>query len=315
MSENEVQPLPGWRGGDGNAAYLDKNLRHQPMNTYLDDAVGWRVIFELWVRAVFASLFVGGVFLFFGLFLLVLGLMGTSSSSSSSSRYDDGASSSLGALAGSFIFILIGGVLSFVVFWVVLLFSRLPEAIGEWRVVLADRAGLERSAYSQIFGTFQRRQLPIRCVPRLIRTGNAPADLNHRLVVTEGDFQIYVSVFRYGTGLYLGWQMWRSRRGGRLIWQFLTGIFRGMVSQNDPEVSMMRADQARAMREAVHAACREGLTVAVEGIQVPDQFGFPYGMPPVEDAGFASGPVPGGFAPPPQPPDTGRHGLPEPDAQ
>lgn len=35
-------PLPGWRGGDGNAAYLDKTLRHEPMAIYLDESVNWR---------------------------------------------------------------------------------------------------------------------------------------------------------------------------------------------------------------------------------------------------------------------------------
>ncbi|WP_285634588.1 hypothetical protein [Lentzea sp. NBRC 102530] len=307
MHENQAQPLPGWRGGDGNAAYLDKNLRHQPMDTYLDDTVGWRFVFHLWLRGAIAGFVVGAAFWMIGLFLLVISFSG-----SSSSYY--GSSSNSGAAGAATFFMGTGSVLSVVVFLLIVLVSRLPEPIAEWRVVLADRAEFVQSAYSQISGTMYRRQLPVGGGPRRIRTGNAPTDLDHRLYITEGDFQIYVSVFRYGTSLYLGWQMWRSRRGATLIWQFLVGIFRSMSGHNDPEIAMMRADRARAMREAVHAACREGLMVAVDGIQVPEHFGFPNGLPPVEEGRFAAAPVPGGFVSPPMVgvQETGRHGIPDP---
>ncbi|USX54780.1 hypothetical protein [Lentzea sp. HUAS12] len=297
MNENQVQPLPGWRGGDGNAAYLDKNLCHRPMDLYLDDTVSWRVVFQLWARAAAASFLVWAVFGLLG-FLVGLGSM---------------SAGSIDTAAGAFVFWSIGNVGAVVVFFVVLLLTKLPEPVAEWRVVLTDRAEFAPSVYSQISGTLRHRQLPLDGGTRRIRTGAGPLELSHRLFLTEGDFRVYVSVFSYGTSLYLGWQMWRSRRGSTLIRQFLVGIVRGMSGQNDPEIAMLRADRARAMREAVHAACREGLMVAVEGIQVPEQFGFPYGMPPVEEGAFASGPVPGGYSPPVQhgaPPDTGRHSLP-----
>ncbi|NGY65326.1 adhesin [Lentzea sp. NEAU-D13] len=289
MNENEVHPIPGWRGGDGNAAYLDKTLRHQPMDMYLDDTVGWRVIFSLWLRGAVASVLVWMAFWLLALLFILV------------------------SPEASFFFGITGNVVAIGVFVAIVLLSKLPEPIAEWRVVLPDRAEFVHSAYSQITGTVQRRQLPFGGGPRRIRTGAAPTDLSHRLFLTEGDFRVYVSVFSYGTSLYLGWQMWRSRRGAALIWQFLSGIVRSMLGHNDPEITMLRADRARAMREAVHAACREGLMVAVEGIQVPEQFGFPYGMPPVEEGQFASGPVPGGFAPPTADHGSapGRHGLPQ----
>jgi hypothetical protein len=298
LNENQVQPLPGWRGGDGNAAYLDKNLCHRPMDLYLDDTVSWRVVFQLWARAATVS---AAVWVVFALFALLLGL-----GSASSDSFDGAATAGI----ASFFFYVIGSVLASVVFFVVVLLTKLPEPVGEWRVVLNDRAEFVSSVYSQISGTLRHRQLPVDGGTRRIRTGAGPLELSHRLFLTEGDFRVYVSVFSYGTSLYLGWQMWRSRRGSTLIRQFLVGIVRGMAGHNDPEIALLRADRARAMREAVHSACREGLMVAVEGVQVPEQFGFPHGMPPVEQGEFASGPVPGGYAPPVRPPDTGRHSLP-----
>ncbi|MFD4669864.1 hypothetical protein ACFWNN_09025 [Lentzea sp. NPDC058450] len=309
MFEHQAQPLPGWRGGDGNAAYLDKNLRHQPMEMYLDDTVSWRFVLQLWLRGAIVSFVVGVLFWSIGFILIALAVGG---SSSSSTRYGSSSSADTGTAGAAAFFMGAGSLLAVVVFLVVVLLSRLPEPIAEWRIVLADRADYAESAYHQISGTMFRRQLPVRGGPRRIRTGSAPTDLDHRLYITEGDYQIYVSVFRYGTSLYLGWQMWRSRRGATLIWQFLVGIFRSMVGHNDPEIAMMRADRARAMREAVHAACREGLMVAVDEIQVPEHFGFPNGLPPVEEGRFAAAPVPGGFVAPAQVQETGRHGMPEP---
>ncbi|MBA8924470.1 hypothetical protein BC739_001667 [Kutzneria viridogrisea] len=307
MIEEQAQPMPGWRGGDGNAAYLDKNLRHRPMDLSLDDTVSWRVVFQLWSRAAVVSV---AVWLVFALIAFLVGLGSVSSSRLSSS-----------GLGASAVLYSIGTLLAIVAFFVVVLLTKLPEPVAEWRVLLADRAEFAPAVYSQIAGTLRERQLPLGGGARRIRTGFGPTHHSNRLVLTEGDFRVYVSVFSYGTSLYLGWLMWRSRRGATLIGQFLVGIVRGLAGHNDPEVAMLRAERARAMREAVHAACREGLIVAVDGLEVPDQYGFPYGMPPVEDGQFASAPVPGVYpqqapqpVPPVPPPDSGRHTTPGPQA-
>lgn len=298
MIEEQVQPMPGWRGGDGNAAYLDKTLRHQPMDLSLDDTVSWRFVFQLWLRGAVVSVVIWLVFAF-SAFLVGFG-------SASSSRY---ASSGLGTSAMLYS---IGTLLATVAFFVVVLLTKLAEPISEWRVLLADRAELVPAVYSQIAGTLRERQVPLGGGARRIRTGFGPMHHSNRLILTEGDFRVYVSVFSYGTSLYLGWLMWRSRRGATLIGQFLVGVVRGLAGHNDPEMAMLRAERARAMREVVHAACREGLIVAVDGLQVPEQFGFPYGMPPLEDGQFTSAPVPGGYPQPVQPLDTGRHATPGP---
>lgn len=54
-----MTPLPGWRGGDGNAAYLDKTLRHGPVEEYFGESVGWRVVGRLWIRAALCASVVG----------------------------------------------------------------------------------------------------------------------------------------------------------------------------------------------------------------------------------------------------------------
>jgi hypothetical protein len=258
MLDPEDMRMPGWRGGDGNAAYLDKTLRHHAIELGFDESVGWRSLAALFLRAFFASLIVFAVFGFFLLFSWVAGE----------------------ELAVALF--LLGQLAAGAVFWVVLLASRLPEPIAEWRVLLADRRDTADSVYIQIAGALRQRRIPIHAEYRRIHTGLGVHEVSNRLVLKDGVYDAYVSVFGYGTSLYLGWTMWRSRRGYQLIARFVVDVITGIVGRNSPEHQMMRTERPRAMREAVHAVCREGLFVGIEQRQVPLSFGFPQGMPPVE---------------------------------
>ncbi|MFC5803938.1 hypothetical protein [Streptomyces formicae] len=237
-----VTPLPGWRGGDGNAAYLDKTLRHQAIELALNESVSAKTIFFLWLRAAMASFVVFAIPCFIGVISLI------SAAAEESDYYGE---SSDGSAGGGWI--TFGFMASFVVFWIVLLMTRLPEPVGEWRVLLADRTDRVHSVYSTIAQTLSARRYPI-----------APAAHGTRITLNDPPYTAYVSVFNYGTSLYLGWMMWRSRRGTDLMGQFITDFFRGLRGENGIEHQLLRSEGARAMREAVHLACREGLMVALE---------------------------------------------------
>lgn len=282
MSGHEIEHLSGWRGGDGNAAYLDKTLRHHAVEISFDDTVNWRTLLTIWLRAAAVGMVVFFVFLFFGLF-------GAASS-------DDVDSVLIGAP-------MFGAQFGFVAFWVVLLVSKVSEPIGEWRVLLADQARHTESAYAEIARVVQERRLPMVPVFRRIRTGGRYPHVTHRMVLQDGSYVAYLSVFAYGTSLYMGWTMWRNRRGAALVGQFLTDLGRGLFGGADMEKVMMRTEPPRAMREALHAAAREGLHVAVEGRLVSPAVAFPQGMPYIEED--AAAPVPAQVqapAPPPMPP-------------
>jgi hypothetical protein len=276
-------PLPGWHGGDGDAAYLDKNLRHLPVELSFDDSVTFMMLFERWFRAAVPA------FLFW-LFFFVIGLFNVNfdavlGSSSSSSYQSGNGSSDVGAtLIGIGVF---GG---FTLFMVMFLFSVYQEPVGEWRVLLADRAPAAMSVYSAVSGQLVARGLPIQYTSRhRFATGFSP--VANRLVLRDGYYEAYVSVFPYGSSLYLGWTMWRSRRGFVLVGRFIADMLSGLVGQIDQVGLMLRTERPRAMREAVHSICREGLHVAVDQIEVPEQYGFPHGLPPIE-------PLPGQLGPP-----------------
>ncbi|MEV4329073.1 hypothetical protein AB0K02_00745 [Streptomyces sp. NPDC049597] len=274
---DSTTPLPGWRGGDGNAAYLDKTLRHEPIELSLNESVSFKMVFFLWLRAALAAFVVGVVPAFIGFISLLSGL-------GESSSYDPygGSGDSDGSYGAWFTLAFIA---SFVVFWLALLVSRLPEPVAEWRVLLADRTDRVQSVYGVILQTLTARRYPL-----------APAPHGTRITLTDSPYVAYVSVFNYGNSLYLGWMMWRSRRGTELMGQFLGDLVRGLKGENGIEHQLLRSEGARAMREAVHLACREGLMAALDGTPTPGaQVPGPAGAP----GGAASGAIPRPSSPPP----------------
>ncbi|MEV0006691.1 hypothetical protein AB0M10_29980 [Streptomyces sp. NPDC051840] len=268
---DSTTPLPGWRGGDGNAAYLDKTLRHEPIEMALNESVTFRTIFFLWLRAALAAFVAGVIPAFIGFISLMAGL-------GDSGGYDPyGGSSDSDGNYG--VWFTLASLASFVVFWLALLLSRLPEPVAEWRVLLADRTDRAQGVYAVILKTLTDRGYPL-----------APAPHGTRITLTDAPYVAYVSVFNYGDSLYLGWMMWRSRRGTELMGQFLGDIVRGLKGQNGIEHQLLRSEGARAMREAVHLACREGLMAALDGVPAPA---------PQAPGGTVGGGIPRPTAPPP----------------
>jgi hypothetical protein len=264
-------PLPGWRGADGNAAYLDKTLRHQPIDLGLNESVEGKAIFFLWLRAALIASVVQCV-------PLVIGLISLAGSSEEVGAFGETESSSSSG-SGWFTF---AALLGFAVFVLLLFFTRTPEPVAEWRVLLADRYDRAEEAYQAINRTLATRRYPI-----------TPIAEGNRLKLSMKPYTAYVSVFRYGTGLYLGWMMWRSRRGSELLARYFTDLYLGIKGQNTIEEQLLRSEGARAMREAVHLACREGLMVAVESGGTP-------GATP--DGPWLPGPTPPMTPPPASPP-------------
>ena len=98
-------------------------------------------------------------------------------------------------------------------------------------------------------------ELPITPQLRSIQLNTQGRPVKHTIVLSENEYQAYVTVFPYGTSLYVGWQMWRRRSGPRLVKRALVD----RVTAVNLVTTMLRTDRARAVREAVHLACREAV--------------------------------------------------------
>jgi hypothetical protein len=215
---------------DADTVYLQKTLRHEPMELALDDSVSARTVGILLTRAWLAAVVAFIPFAFFG-----------------------GVKEASGEGAG---LLVLAFLVSIVVFWVVLLISKVTEPIGEWRTLLADRAGQSESYYRMVNAVLRRRELPIAAVKlRSIRLSTNGHPVKHTIELSENEYHTYVTVFPYGTSLYVGWQMWRRRSGAQLVKRALVDLVKGA----DLVTVMLRTDRARAVREAVHLACREAV--------------------------------------------------------
>ncbi|MEN3584639.1 hypothetical protein AAH978_10870 [Streptomyces sp. ZYX-F-203] len=273
MFSDQDPGLPGWRGGDGNAAYLDKTLRFTDIETRLNETVGIAQIFFLFARAFVVSLVAFGVAAFFGLFLLIGGGFEAAGAWMTLSSFGCGA-----------------------LFWLVVLLSREPEPIAEWRVLLAEREGRKEHAHEGIRKVLRARGFPVRVTEE-----------QGRLVLRERGYVAYISVFGYGTSLYLGWMMWRSRRGYQLIGRLLGDMWESVRGQNQIDHQILRSERARAMREAVHMASREGLMVALE--DAGHESALPEGLPGARGLGPTTAPeyhAPAEYGGSPSPEYTGR---------
>jgi hypothetical protein len=286
----------GPAGGD--TAYRTQSLKFIPMETALDESVPWRTLFALWLRAAIIS---GTVWVLFFFIWLLTALNSDDSSGSDPSFVESGAK-------GLLVF---GQLVPFALFWALLLLPRIVEPVAEWRTLLENKAPAAGSAYAAVYGSLARRRIPVDTVAMRIRSDVlAPEVVNNRLVLTERSYVAYVSVFPYGTSLYVGWTMFRTRRGGGLIGTYLKDVLGALMGRTGLVNQMLRTEKVRAMREALHSAVREGVEVAVQGIEVPIAATFGQDIPiqdltpwgPSSTRPVAPPPPPRPVAPPPPPP-------------
>jgi hypothetical protein len=286
----------GWAAAGpagGDTAYRTQSLKFLPVEEALDESVSFRTLFVLWLRAAIVSVTLWFVFSF-------LYLVDFISSIGSMLRLDDGGGSDTGLATIA----LLGQFLAFTLFWVLLLVPTIEEPIAEWRTLVENKAPAASSAYASIYGSLTRRQIPVRAVAMRVRSEVLALEaVNSRLVITDRSYIAYVSVFPYGTSLYVGWSMYRNRRGALLIGTFLKDLLGSLLSRTGLIAQMLRTEKVRAMREAVHSAVREGVEVAVQGIEVPISATFGHEVP-IQDLGapaYTGAPSPTAWAGTPAP--------------
>jgi hypothetical protein len=187
-------------------------------------------------------------------------------------------------------------VVAVLVFVAVLLVPH-RDPLSEWQLMLDGKAASADSAYAAIYGTLRTRQMPVSVTTRRFRTAGDPS-VNNFLVVGDAHVYVYVSVFAYGTSLYLGWTMWRRRLPVVLLYRWFVDTVGGMFGRHSEFAGQLASNRDRALREAVHSAVREGIDAVNYGVDVPVAATFGYEVP-VETLGA---PTAGPASMAPQPP-------------
>ncbi|TVZ78034.1 hypothetical protein FB157_13658 [Streptomyces sp. BK340] len=209
-----------------------------------------RALFRLWLRATFLSV------LLFVVLVILSAVVG------------------LGGSAGVWGVLDVAAVAAFL--WVFLR-GEYTEPLGEWSVLLADSAPLADNAYSHIFGALKTRRVPASIEAARVLDG--PGSVINRIVLVDGDHTVYITVFPYGSSLYLGWSMQRTYRGKRTLSHLITHAMRGTGRGGLDHARATRAERHRALRHTAQAACREGMDALATGRHVPMEYRFPQDLP------------------------------------
>ena len=150
-------------------------------------------------------------------------------------------------------------VLWFVLWWA---FAAMPRRlfVGRWEVLVSDAAMRGADVYATIAAALQSRGVPADVTRRTIISDTEGR--RDTLVVTRRRFAAYMSVFPFGTGLYVSWAMWREQSFLSMCWAVVVKVVRRSIGHSDELALALQGDSARALREALHLAAREGVEAA-----------------------------------------------------
>ncbi len=142
-------------------------------------------------------------------------------------------------------------------FW---FFKPFPALLSEWKFSVDGKGAAERTAFEQIAYSFQQRRTPVEKIG--IRRITQAGMTRDYLEVRSGIFFGYVSCFAYGRDLFIAWTFWLNLSPARWCLLWLKALWLMVTMRGSELYVTLRFDDARAMREALHAASREGVDVA-----------------------------------------------------
>lgn len=147
-------------------------------------------------------------------------------------------------------------------FFLVWLLVPIPVQLSEWKFFVDGKGAIAPLAFDHIAWTLQQRQTPLEMVQvrRLSLPGGESRDY---LEIRRGLFTGMISSFAYGRDLYLGWTFWFKLSPGGYILMWIARLWQVLTRHGNDMYVRLRYDYARAMREAMHSAAREGVDAAI----------------------------------------------------
>ncbi len=157
----------------------------------------------------------------------------------------------------------IGGICIFLAgppLWLYFWFHRISVEKSEWKLMVDDQASVSEQVFSHITWALKRRKTPVKLrVRRLSQSGGSSRDY---LELRDGIFMGLISAFSYGEDLYIGWTLWWNLSPFRWVIAFLGRLYLTLTGRGSQIHVIHRYEQAKAMREAMHSAAREGVDAA-----------------------------------------------------
>lgn len=182
-----------------------------------------------------------------------------------------------GAFAGIIIAALIGlaigwkvGLTLYVIAAVVILlvlaicywFLKIPVQLSEWKISVDNKGAAAPMVFDHIAWVLHGRAVPLDSLQ--VRRLHLPGDgVRDYLELRRGLFIGYVACFAYGQDLYVGWTFWITLSPFRYVCMIVARIWQTLFNRASDVYTSFRYDSARAMRETMHSAAREGVDVAI----------------------------------------------------
>jgi len=143
-----------------------------------------------------------------------------------------------------------------------------PALLSDWKFSVDGQGAAASIVFDHIAWALNRRATPLDSI-KVRRLRLAAEGKRDYLELRSGLFTGYVACFNYGHDLYVGWTFWVQLSPLRWLLMVIARIWQALVNRGTDLYVTLRYDSARAMREAMHNAAREGIDVAVG--QIPAQ--------------------------------------------
>lgn len=174
------------------------------------------------------------------------------------------------------------------------LLRPIPVLHSEWKLLLEKRGDAARSAFEHIQWALERRGGEVGGA--ILRLGLPAGDTRDYLELRDaagGDFRGFVSCFAHGDDLFIGWTFWLYISPMRFAGLTLQRVLQAIRLRASELYLTLGYERVAALREALHAATREGIDAAGQRVRPrrPDPGGelpltlFPPAAPLVSSPG------------------------------
>jgi hypothetical protein len=235
---------------DQNAVYLGNRLMYTRGVEEMDPVRNARVLGHLIAQMflfVSAPMMVAGALIFIATFSWVVNAV-----------VDNPLTSALTVIASV---LAVLAVLTTAVCWVIAWFRRVPIRNAEWIMYLDDKAPSAPAVFAHVTAAFERRATPAETV-RVKRVAIPGGKHRDMLEVRYGVFTGYVTAYEFGNDLHIGWVYFWQLSIVRYVLLAISNLLNGLRGRQTEVHVLARYEPAKTMREALHAAAREGVDLA-----------------------------------------------------
>jgi hypothetical protein len=202
-----------------------------------------------------------------GIFFLIIGI----SEISSEAQNGTVPTSFMAAIPGAFKVYLILAALFGLAFLIAFLIAPIPAILSEWKFLVDDKGAARPIVFDHVIYAFRRRNTPVDTIGIRRLSSIVGSGTRDYLEVKRGDFTGFISCFEEGSDLYVGWTFWLRMAPYRWFLLRLELIWREVTFKANELYVTLRYESAKALRESIHSAAREGIDVAAGRIEAEGQ--------------------------------------------